>query len=112
MPILEKIDHLADARATHGPSMDSLALERLLRRVGDILHWRFASPPETRRRLINGHELMAALELSPGPLVGRLLEAVEEAHALGQVNTPEEALAHAASLVQHEVAVSGPREAQ
>lgn len=44
-------------------------------------------------RLIRGDELMAALKLSPGPLVGQLLEVVREAQAAGEIRTREEALA-------------------
>jgi hypothetical protein len=36
---------------------------------------------------------MAELNLSPGPLVGRLLETVREAQAAGEISTREEALA-------------------
>ena len=35
---------------------------------------------------------MAALSLSPGPAVGRLLAALEEAHACGDVRTRADAL--------------------
>jgi hypothetical protein len=41
---------------------------------------------------------MAALALSPGPEVGRLLEAVREAQATGEVTSREEALALAERL--------------
>lgn len=99
--------HLADARATHGPSIDLPAWESFLRSVGEMLRWRFAPPRrETPHRLIDGHALMAALNLSPGPLIGRLLEAVEEARALGQVRTREEALAYAARLVPDQAPVT------
>jgi hypothetical protein len=62
--------------------------------VGFILTWRFqeevlTAPP----RLVTGHDLMTALGLAPGPLVGRLLEAVQEAQAAGEVTTREQALA-------------------
>jgi putative nucleotidyltransferase with HDIG domain len=92
--------HLADARATHGPSIEPLAQEALLRRVGNILRWRFTSPPEGQTKLVDGHRLMAALGLTPGPVVGALLEAIEEAQALGRVHTTKEAVEHAASLLR------------
>lgn len=44
-------------------------------------------------RLVTGDDLMAELDIGPGPVVGRLLAAVDEAHALGEVTTREEALA-------------------
>jgi poly(A) polymerase/tRNA nucleotidyltransferase (CCA-adding enzyme) len=44
-------------------------------------------------KLVDGHLLMEALELGPGPLVGRLLDVVEEARAAGDIATQEEAVA-------------------
>ncbi|MHB9154994.1 MAG: CCA tRNA nucleotidyltransferase [Endomicrobiales bacterium] len=43
-------------------------------------------------RLIDGNALMKALRLSPGPLIGKLLELVGEAQALGKIATQKEAL--------------------
>ncbi len=43
-------------------------------------------------RLIDGRELMQELGIQPGPVVGRLLEAIREAQAAGLVGTREEAL--------------------
>ncbi|KPK48143.1 MAG: hypothetical protein AMJ77_00785 [Dehalococcoidia bacterium SM23_28_2] len=85
---------LADHLATVGPRLDWDDWRAHLSVVGYILAWRFqekelAAPP----RLVTGHDLMEALGLSPGPLVGRLLEAVQEAQAAGEVATREEALA-------------------
>jgi putative nucleotidyltransferase with HDIG domain len=44
-------------------------------------------------RLIGGEEVMQALGLAPGPIIGRLLEALREAQAEGGVTTRAEALA-------------------
>ncbi len=52
-----------------------------------------APPP-----LITGHDLITLLELKPGPTIGRLLNAISEAQATGEVNTTEEALALARTL--------------
>jgi len=46
-------------------------------------------------KYLDGHELMKALKLQPGPLVGELLRGVDEAVALGRVHSREEALAAA-----------------
>jgi tRNA nucleotidyltransferase/poly(A) polymerase len=53
--------------------------------------------------LIDGHVLMRRLGLAPGPAVGALLRAVQEAQAEGRVQTAEQALAFARQV--HE---SGP----
>ena len=45
--------------------------------------------------LLDGHALMSALGLTPGPTVGALLEHLREAQATGRANTREEALAEA-----------------
>ena len=48
--------------------------------------------------LMDGHILMEALGVGPGPQLGLILEAVREALAAGDVSTPEEAI----TLARHE----------
>jgi poly(A) polymerase len=84
---------LADHLATVGPRVSISGWRHHVALVHYILTKRFqeeevASPV----KLLGGDELMAELNLSPGPLVGRLLEAVREAQAAGEVSTREEAL--------------------
>lgn len=45
--------------------------------------------------LVSGDDVMQALNLQPGPQIGQLLEALREAQALGEITTPEEAIAYA-----------------
>jgi poly(A) polymerase len=56
---------------------------------------RVAPPP-----LLTGRDLMKGLGLSPGPQVGRLLEAVREAQAAGEVHDREGALALAKQVLK------------
>jgi poly(A) polymerase len=42
--------------------------------------------------LVNGRELMTALSLGPGPVLGELLELIEEARATGEIGSRPEAL--------------------
>lgn len=84
---------LADHLATVGPRLDWDDWRAHLDVVGFILAWRFQEEATAPARLVTGHDLMDALGLSPGPLVGRLLEAVQEAQAAGEVTTREQALA-------------------
>ena len=44
-------------------------------------------------KLIDGHDIMNNFDLAPGPLIGKLLAMVNEAHASGESSTREEALA-------------------
>ncbi len=90
---------LADHLATWGPHLRD---ERWARRleVAQTLLWHYferyresvAPPP-----LLTGRDLMVELGLSEGPDLGRLLEAIREAQAAGEVRTRQEALALARS---------------
>lgn len=44
-------------------------------------------------RVLDGHELMKALKIAPGPRVGKLLALVQDAQAEGKVKTKDDALA-------------------
>jgi poly(A) polymerase len=50
-------------------------------------------------KIIDGNDVMKSLKLKPGPEVGRLLAAVREAQAAGEVKTKKEALALAKTLL-------------
>lgn len=50
-------------------------------------------------RLVNGHDLMSSLRLQPGPHIGALLDAIEEARASGEIETQEQALELAADTL-------------
>jgi hypothetical protein len=50
------------------------------------------------RRLVKGDTIMEALAIGPGPRVGRLLEAIDEAAAAGEITTVDEAIDLARSL--------------
>jgi poly(A) polymerase len=49
-------------------------------------------PVKMRPRLLTGHDLQRIFELSPGPLIGKSLDALEEAQVEGAVNTRDEAV--------------------
>jgi tRNA nucleotidyltransferase/poly(A) polymerase len=49
--------------------------------------------------LLDGHTVMSELGLEPGPEVGEFLAVLREAQAVGEVHTPEEALAFVRSLL-------------
>ncbi|MGH2917506.1 MAG: HD domain-containing protein, partial [Solirubrobacteraceae bacterium] len=60
------------------------------------LAWRAHGP---RTPLLPGDKLAAALALEPGPEVGRLLEAIDEAHYAGEIDSREEAIELASRLL-------------
>jgi putative nucleotidyltransferase with HDIG domain len=91
---------LADHLATWGPNLDEQRwAQRLDVAETLLLHWferheQTVAPPP----LVTGDDLMAELGLEAGPEIGRLLEAVREAQAAGEVTTREQALALAGRL--------------
>jgi poly(A) polymerase len=91
---------LADYLASRGP----LASMEEWRRVCQLADYILAEHDKQQVKvlpvkLIDGDDIMDEFDLTPGPLVGRLLATVNEAHASGELSTREEALA----LVQREL---------
>jgi len=91
---------LADHLATWGPNLQERRWARRLEVAEILLTHYFERREETVAPppLVTGHDLMAELGLVPGPEIGRLLEALREAQAAGEVRTREEALALARQL--------------
>jgi poly(A) polymerase len=85
---------LADAAAAAGPKLQQ---ERWRGHVAYAAHVLDHGPRPSDisskpPRLIKGDELMAALALEPGPELGRLLSLIDEAYAVGDISTSEEAI--------------------
>ena len=59
-------------------------------------HDQVVSPP----RLIDGHQLIEALHIEPGPQVGEILQAVQEGQVSGRINNRDQALALAGRLIE------------
>ena len=90
--------HLADHAAARGPRLERREWERHAGFVAWVLHMLndgsdVASPP----KLITGTDLMRELDLQPGQIVGRLLDAVREAQAEGEIANAAEAIEYARS---------------
>ncbi|MFC2019548.1 CCA tRNA nucleotidyltransferase [Chloroflexota bacterium] len=86
---------LADHLATRGPHLDPAAWQAHAEMVAYVLDRHFEEPALVAPpRLVNGHDLIAIFNLSPGPGIGSLLEATREAQAAGEINNREEALAY------------------
>jgi len=92
------LHELADHLATRGPWLDPVAWSHHLEWLGYVLEYYWNPPAPPPPPLIRGHELMAALQLAPGPEVGRLLRLIHEAHQAGEIHSAEEALALARAL--------------
>jgi len=86
---------LADLRGTHGPTLSQESWAAALDVARILLENYWEKPHETVMppRLLDGNELMSALGIEPGRIVGQLLEAVREGQATGKVQNRDQALA-------------------
>src|SRR5205823_2958373 len=78
---------IADRLATRGRRADDAIaahLDLASELLGEALRWRESGPPAP---LLRGDDLAAQLGLRPGPDLGRLLAALEEAQFAGEVAT-------------------------
>ena len=93
---------LADSLATYGPGLPQDLWGHQIDVVRTLLEAWWERPQESISppALIDGNDLMQALNLEPGPEVGRLLELVHEAQACGEVHDQEGALALARKGMQ------------
>lgn len=92
---------LADHMAARGPRLTPLTWHRHVAYIAYLLQRRRDELlVEPVPRLLTGHDLIAELGLTPGGLIGRLLKQIEEARAVGEISTREEALALAARLLK------------
>lgn len=86
---------LADTRATCGPDFP-VDGERLLLEVSRDLLARDAArraDPHANEPLLRGRDLIETFGLAPGPAMGRILAAVEDARVDGEIADREQALA-------------------
>ncbi|MFO7741591.1 MAG: HD domain-containing protein, partial [Anaerolineae bacterium] len=87
--------NLGDYLATWGPDLREGGWIRRLEVAELLLHHYFERRRETVAPglPVDGYDLMAELDLEPGPRIGELLEALREAMAAGDIETREQALA-------------------
>lgn len=92
---------LADHLATHAFETPESGWQPLLNLVTRMLeeYWGAGVTRSTTPTLVNGHDLLEAFALAPGPQIGRLLEAVREAQAVGEISTRAEAMELVQSLI-------------
>jgi putative nucleotidyltransferase with HDIG domain len=90
---------LADLRATYEHTLPQETWATALDVVRLLLENWYEKPAESINPpyLVDGNELMEALDLQPGTKVGELLNAIREAQAIGDVQTHEQAIIFARS---------------
>ena len=88
---------LADFRSTCGPGLQESrrqAEENLFELLRNFSVYQIGQKKESR--FLDGNELMKLLGITPGPVIGEILEELQEAQALGELQIP----ADAANLAQ------------
>lgn len=100
---------LADMVATYGPGLPQDRWVQLLETIRPLLQTWWEGPKEIVKpeSLITGSDLISEFSIEPGPEIGRILEALREAQAAGQVTTRLEALEFAASLIGKKIDFQG-----
>lgn len=85
---------LADHLATYALEPEESGWQRLVDLAASMMgsYLDRGADQAKQRSLLTGHDLLRDFELSPGPLIGELLEAVREAQAIGEVRTRDEAM--------------------
>jgi poly(A) polymerase len=99
---------LADYLASRGPLASREEWERHCQLINYILAGHDKQQAKILPvKLVDGHDIMDAFGLAPGPLMGKLLARVCEAHASGELSTKKEALA----LVRKELSATNNQQA-
>ena len=85
----------ADRMATRGSKSRLDQLDQQRSRLEELLNAYFFQAEEVVKppRLLNGNQLMETFRLQPGPRIGELLGAIEEAQAEGRIHSKGEAVA-------------------
>ena len=91
---------LADSLGTVGAGMLMEGWRNYLAHVRQIIYWQPAPSSAGIQRLVDGNQVISATGLRPGPAIGRLLAAIHEAAATGEIATVDAALSLARRLAQ------------
>jgi tRNA nucleotidyltransferase/poly(A) polymerase len=85
---------LADYLATHNTDLDPDKWADRLETCQILFDswWEKKAESITPPRLLTGDDLLAQFHLSPGPIIGYLLESLREAQAAGEITSREQAL--------------------
>jgi tRNA nucleotidyltransferase/poly(A) polymerase len=98
---------LCDHLAARGPALSLPDWQYHVAWVNLLLGESWRAEAARRPRLVSGADLIEALRIEQGPLVGRLLAEIDEAQFVGEVGTREAALALAERIVREEQAGGG-----
>lgn len=85
---------LADVAATYGNTISQETWEKYLDTCRVLLDawWLKREEVVCPPRLLNGNEIQTILGIPPGHLVGKIIQALQEAQAVGEITTRQEAI--------------------
>ena len=97
---------LADHLAAKGPELSPEQWMDHARMVAYVLEAHTEArtqdlSPDSPAKLVTGNDLMEHFGLAPGPLIGGMLEQIDEARAAGEISSKGEALAMAGEVLQN-----------
>jgi poly(A) polymerase len=83
-----------DLRATRGAGLEEETRQSLQRSLHELLdgYLVFKNSERSRVRLLDGNQIMQLLDVKPGPVLGEVIQALEEAQALNEVSNRSEAV--------------------
>jgi putative nucleotidyltransferase with HDIG domain len=92
---------LADTLATFGPTLPTDMWAHQVEVVRSLLEAWWERKEETiyPQALVNGNDLMSELGITPGPIIGRILDKILEAQACGEIINRRQALELASELL-------------
>ena len=99
--------NMADYLAARGPLLEHGEWREHCDLMAYILNADFKTPAAPR--LLSGSDVMGEFAIGPGPLVGKLLNAVTEAHAAGEVETRADAMLLVGRMLETETANANGR---
>jgi putative nucleotidyltransferase with HDIG domain len=93
---------LADTLATYGPSLPQEIWTHHLDVIRILMeaYWEQNQEKVAPPTLLNGDELIRVFNLEPGPQIGRLLEAIRESQASGEVHDYDDAIKFARTFLE------------
>ena len=95
---------IADQRSTRGPLTRGANRKHHEDVCLELAKEFFSKEKEIKLpRLIDGNDVMKHCNLSPGPLIGKVLAEAEESQAVGEITTKAQALALAGAFVKERV---------
>lgn len=105
------VHELADHLASRGPQIDPETWRAHIAWTATLLDTQWQKPPAPVPPLLNGHDLMTALGLAPGPLVGDILREIRDAQMAGEIASREEALGLARQLIANKNEIANENDA-